>query len=96
MLSSSLIFVPSPYVLFLPDPCKSSWLELFCVKAHLAFISWSGNIYLFVLPNFKSDFLSVCGIMASNVPEDEDYEVPDIVVPGNPTTWKMDIMDNQG
>lgn len=34
--------------------------------------------------------------MASNLPEDEDYEAPEIVVPGNPTTWKMDIMDNQG
>ena len=34
--------------------------------------------------------------MASNVPEEEDFEPPEIVVPGNPTTWKMDLMDNQG
>ena len=34
--------------------------------------------------------------MATAGHEEEEYEAPEIVVPGNPTTWKMDLMDNQG
>ena len=32
---------------------------------------------------------------AANVPE-EDLDVPEITVVGNPTTWKMDLPENHG
>ena len=34
--------------------------------------------------------------MASGGAEEEEFETPDIVVPGNPTTWRMDLLENQG